>query len=93
MTVEQTLANLVAIDSVSSRSNSEIISYLAEKCRALSLDVYEFRCIDESGIEKTNLVAVARSPSKAPSQPAHSKFLAHLAVLKLRRANQESHQF
>src|ERR1043165_2665253 len=58
MTTQQTLADLVAIDSVSSRSNAEIISYLARRCEALGLKLNRFPHIDENGNEKINLVAV-----------------------------------
>src|SRR6266567_1057909 len=57
MTVQQTLAKLVAIDSVSSQSNAEIISYLEARCEKLGFAVKRFSHIDESGIEKINLVA------------------------------------
>ncbi len=59
MPVEETLAELVSIDSVSSRSNTEIISYLATRCQAAGLAVKRFLHIDAAGIEKTNLVALA----------------------------------
>ena len=59
MTVVETLAELVGIDSVSSRSNTEIISYLATRCEAAGLAVKRFPHIDDAGIEKTNLVALA----------------------------------
>jgi acetylornithine deacetylase len=57
MRVEQTLDDLVAIDSVSSRSNVEIISYLAARCEARSMTVKRFPYIDDHGVEKINLVA------------------------------------
>ena len=57
MTLEQTLTDLVAIDSVSSRSNAEIISYLEARCQKLGLAVKHFPHLDENGIEKINLVA------------------------------------
>ena len=57
MTTQQTLADLVAIDSVSSRSNAEIISYLAGRCDALGLKLDTFPHVDADGIEKINLVA------------------------------------
>ena len=57
MTVEETLAQLVSIDSVSSRSNTEIISYLAARCEAAGLTAQRFPYIGET--EKTNLVALA----------------------------------
>ena len=59
MNVAQTLAELVAIDSVSSRSNSEIVNYLSERCEALGLHVKRFPYTDEGGIEKINLIALA----------------------------------
>jgi acetylornithine deacetylase len=59
MTVAETLAELVSIDSVSSRSNAEIISYLAARCEAGGLAVKLFPNLDDAGIEKTNLVALA----------------------------------
>src|SRR5438105_4101600 len=58
MTVEQTLAKLVSINSVSSRSNAEIISYLEARCEALGFTVKRFSHIDETGTEKINLVAL-----------------------------------
>ena len=59
MNVEETLADLVAIDSVSSGSNTEIISYLATRCHAAGLAAKRFHHDDDAGIEKTNLVALA----------------------------------
>jgi acetylornithine deacetylase len=59
MTVQQTLAELVAIDSVSSRSNSEIVDYLAQRSEAIGLRVKRLPYTDERGIEKTNLIALA----------------------------------
>ncbi len=59
MTVEETLAELVSIDSVSARANTEIISYLAARCQATGLAVKRFPHIDDAGTEKTNLVALA----------------------------------
>jgi len=59
MTVQQTLAELVAIDSVSSRSNASIAEYLAQRCAALGLTVKRLPYADDNGIEKVNLVALA----------------------------------
>jgi acetylornithine deacetylase len=58
MTVEETLQQLVAIDSVSSRSNAETISLLETRCEAHGFNVKRFRHLD-AGIEKFNLVALA----------------------------------
>ena len=57
MTVEQTLAELVAIDSVSARSNAEMVSYLQKRCEARGLHIQRFPHVDEHGVEKINLVA------------------------------------
>jgi acetylornithine deacetylase len=57
MTVQQTLRDLVAINSVSAQSNAEIISYLEEWCRAKGLFVQRFPYVDDKEVEKTNLVA------------------------------------
>src|SRR6266702_1601470 len=59
MTAEAILKDLVAIDSVSSRSNAEIISYLTERCESAGFVIKSFSHIDESGAEKINLLALA----------------------------------
>ena len=65
MTVQDTLKDLVAIDSVSERSNAEIISYLARRCEAAGLKVTQLPYVDDQGVEKINLVAqTAVSDSK-----------------------------
>ncbi len=56
MTVQETLRDLVAIDSVSQRSNAEIVSYLARRCEAAGFNVTRFS-FDDAGVEKINLVA------------------------------------
>ena len=57
MTVEQTLAELVAIDSVSSRSNDELISYLEARCKTAGLITEQLPHVDWTGVTKTNIVA------------------------------------
>jgi acetylornithine deacetylase len=64
MTVEQTLAELVRFNSVSMRSNSEIISYLAARTEALGLRVKTFPYRDERNVEKVNMIAVAGTASE-----------------------------
>jgi acetylornithine deacetylase len=59
MNVKDTLAELVRIDSVSSRSNAEIISYLASCCERAGLCVRSLPYEDERGVKKINLLAVA----------------------------------
>src|ERR1043166_568495 len=58
MTIDQTLADLVAMDSVSARSNSEIVSYIARRCEALGFSTKLFPHVDEQAQEKINLVAI-----------------------------------
>lgn len=59
MSVKQTLADLVRINSVSSISNREIADYLVSRCESLKLKVQRFPYTDDSGIEKQNLIALA----------------------------------
>jgi acetylornithine deacetylase len=57
MKVEETLAQLVAIDSVSARSNAALIAYAAEHAERLGMRVRTFPYRDERGVEKINMVA------------------------------------
>ena len=59
MSVQQTLADLVAMDSVSQRSNVDIIDYLAERCRSQNFSLKRLPYTDANGIEKVNLIALA----------------------------------
>jgi acetylornithine deacetylase len=59
MKPQETLTELVKIVSVSSRSNAEIVDYLARRCEALKLKTQRFSYRDEHGSEKINLVALA----------------------------------
>src|SRR6266550_991627 len=59
MTVKETLTDLVAIDSVSSRANGPVIGYLAARCASLGFSMQRFPYIDDKGVEKINLLAVA----------------------------------
>ena len=56
--IKEILADLVRIDSVSSRSNVEIVEYLERRCEALGLITRRFPYRDELGIEKINLIAL-----------------------------------
>jgi acetylornithine deacetylase len=58
MIVKETLAELVAVDSVSSRTNASIIDYLTARCEAMGLSVQRFPYTDGTGIEKINLLAI-----------------------------------
>ncbi len=71
MSVEQTLAELVGIDSVSARSNAPIISYLRQRCESRGLTVREYPHTDSNGQTKINLVAqtsVGDSTDQSDSQ-------------------------
>jgi acetylornithine deacetylase len=57
--IQETLAQLVSIDSVSTRTNAEIISHLENQCAASGLRVRRFPYADEFGVEKINLIALA----------------------------------
>src|SRR5688572_2037676 len=59
MKPQETLAELVRIDSVSSRSNDQIVVYLERRCEALKLKTKRFSYRDEHGVEKINLIALA----------------------------------
>lgn len=59
MTARETLAQLVNIDSVSSRSNAEMIRLLSSRCEGMGLNVKRFFYADENGVEKINMVALA----------------------------------
>jgi acetylornithine deacetylase len=59
LTIKQTLADLVAINSVSARSNAEIISYLEQRCTALGFSIRRHTYTDSNDAEKINLICVA----------------------------------
>jgi acetylornithine deacetylase len=64
MNVQQTLADLVRIDSRSSVSNLEVINYLAPRCERLGLCARLHPYVDEASVKKFNLVAVAPKETK-----------------------------
>jgi acetylornithine deacetylase len=57
--IKEILADLVGIDSVSTRSNAEIVAYLERQCEALGLITRRFPYTDEQGLEKINLIALS----------------------------------
>jgi acetylornithine deacetylase len=59
MTVVKTLSELVAINSVSAGSNREIISWLAARSHDAGFVVKQFPYMDEQGVEKINMIALA----------------------------------
>ena len=59
--IKDGLAELVRIDSVSSRSNVEIVECLEKRCGALGLVTRRFPYFDENGVEKINLIALSKA--------------------------------
>ena len=57
--IKQTLAELVRIDSVSSRSNEDIVEYLEQRCAGMNFLTKRLPYVDEHGLEKINLIALA----------------------------------
>ena len=57
--IKETLAQLVAIDSVSLRSNSPIVDFIERRCLMLDFTCKRFSYIDDYGTEKINLIALA----------------------------------
>jgi len=64
MTAHETLVQLVAIDSVSARSNAPIVDYLQKRCEAAGLFTRQFSYTDENGLEKINLVAFSEDSER-----------------------------
>jgi acetylornithine deacetylase len=56
--IKQTLAELVRIDSVSARPNTEIVEYLERRCAAMNVVTKRFPYTDEHGVEKINLIGL-----------------------------------
>lgn len=69
MTVENNLAELVRLNSVSSNSNTETINFLAARARALGLRVKLLPYMDEHDVEKVNMIAVAGNSSTDLEKP------------------------
>jgi acetylornithine deacetylase len=59
MTLQQTLSELVAINSVSANSNAGIVNYLAQRCDALGFKLKRLPYTDPNGVEKVNLIALS----------------------------------
>lgn len=67
-TVQETLAQLVAIDSVSTNSNAPIVDYIQQRCEVAGFLTKRFSYNDEAGTEKINLVALAGGSIAEPIQ-------------------------
>lgn len=78
--VEQTLAELVSIDSRSSLPNREVIEYAAARLEARDFRLRFFPYTDERGVEKVNIVAVA--PHDTPdTEPIELALVGHTDVV------------
>ena len=77
MTVQETLAELVAIDSVSARSNAEIVDYLSHRCANLGFEVTRLPYTDDKGVEKFNLIALAGGPSLSDTPEIELALVGH----------------
>jgi acetylornithine deacetylase len=62
--VVETLRKLVQFNSVSARTNGEIIDFVAVRCERLGLRTRRLPYTDEAGIEKFNLIAIAPRATK-----------------------------
>ncbi|MBA3321860.1 MAG: acetylornithine deacetylase, partial [Pyrinomonadaceae bacterium] len=81
MTVVQTLAELVGIDSVSARSNREIISYLAARCERLGWRVRWLPYRDARGVEKINLIATTASRDATAESEVELALVGHTDIV------------
>lgn len=63
MTLAETLAELVSINSVSENSNRGIIEYLSTRAEKAGMPVRLLPYTDERGVEKVNLIALAGTDS------------------------------
>jgi acetylornithine deacetylase len=68
MTVKETLAELVAINSVSVLPNEPIIAYLERQVESLGFVTRRFSYVDETTVEKINLIAVAGTEFSKPTE-------------------------
>ena len=57
--IKEILADLVRIDSVSSRSNQEIVEYIEKRCQKLHLSTGYVPYIDKNLVQKINLIALS----------------------------------
>lgn len=62
--IKERLAELVGIDSVSLRSNAEIIDYLERRCQEMKLVIRRFPYKDDHGTEKINFIALTADVSE-----------------------------
>ena len=74
--VARILEELVAFDTVSSRSNVPLIEFLARRLEARGFELHHHRYVGDRGAEKVNLVAVA-GPGRWPLGEGGLAFVGH----------------
>ena len=72
MDVVDTLRQLVAIDSTSSRSNLPVLDWLEPRVRALGFETRRMTWLDAVGVEKGNLIA-----RRGPDEPGGLALVGH----------------
>lgn len=77
MSVENTLAELVSIDSVSGNSNLEIINFLASRSERMGFNVRRLPYRDERGVEKVNMIALAGTNSDSEKTEVELALVGH----------------
>src|SRR5207253_3410465 len=79
MRAKELLSKLVAFDSTSHRSNTELVDYLAGHVRSLGFEIKLDAIADDKGVEKVNLIATAGPPSrkKGAGSSAALAFVGH----------------
>ena len=75
MNIKETLATLVAINSISARSNLEISKLLEARCASVGMKIHRFPYVDERGVEKVNMLAVY--PQKASLEEVELVLVGH----------------
>ena len=70
VSLKSTLAQLVAIDSTSARSNEPMIEYLQERLRPLGFALKRQTYLDDAGVRKTNLIATIAGDASQPVELA-----------------------
>lgn len=72
MRAKELLAKLVAFDSTSYRSNTELVDYLAGHVRSLGFEIKLDAITDDKGVEKVNLIATAGPAARNKGAPQTS---------------------
>lgn len=79
MRAKELLTKLVAFDSTSHRTNTELVDYLAGHVRSLGFEIKLDAITDDSGVEKVNLIATAgpKARNKGAAGTSGLAFVGH----------------